>query len=276
MKPDAEHIAEFICTGMQLVAILNSGGTIAHVASSDTEASVAWACERNAQGDNLYWSPNIVREGLAKKATKLDIVAVSALFVDIDPLDGENAETARARTFAAVKQENPGIPGPPTFVVFSGNGHQAVWLLDKSVAVDEAGRADYENRNTALVRTLGGDNCWNIDRILRLPGTVNWPNAKKKASGRVAALACIVEKNPTALYQLSDFPQGPEPEKPIRRGVALKISPVSPISESDLFFSVADHSLRYLIQNGRDPSAQPGQHLDRSKQVYKAVCRLMR
>lgn len=44
----------------------------------------------------------------------------------------------------------------------------------------------------AIAKALGGDNCHNVDRLLRLPGTINMPNAKKRAAGRVPTLARII------------------------------------------------------------------------------------
>jgi len=51
--------------------------------------------------------------------------------------------------------------------------------------------AEAYNRQLELV--LEGDHCHNIDRIMRLPGTWNIPNAKKRAAGRVERMARIVE-----------------------------------------------------------------------------------
>jgi hypothetical protein len=39
---------------------------------------------------------------------------------------------------------------------------------------------------------LDGDACWDIDRLLRLPGTVNYPNGKKRAAGRIPDLAALI------------------------------------------------------------------------------------
>jgi len=38
-----------------------------------------------------------------------------------------------------------------------------------------------------------GDGVQNVDRIMRPPGTVNWPSEKKQKAGRVHRLARIVE-----------------------------------------------------------------------------------
>ena len=64
-----------------------------------------------------------------------------------------------------------------------------------------------ELRNAKLAQDLGGDNCHNIDRIMRVPGTINVPNAKKRSQGRVEALAYVVERhgNFDLLYDAHDF-----------------------------------------------------------------------
>ena len=45
----------------------------------------------------------------------------------------------------------------------------------------------------------------NVDRLLRLPGTVNWPNAAKVLKGRIACLSSVV-KSSAARYPLAAFP----------------------------------------------------------------------
>jgi hypothetical protein len=72
---------------------------------------------------------------------------------------------------------------------------------------------DIEARNWALALRLGADpSTRNIDRILRLPGTINYPNAKKRKDGRVACEAVLLEYNDVA-YSIDDFPVHVEPTK---------------------------------------------------------------
>lgn len=52
----------------------------------------------------------------------------------------------------------------------------------------------YELYNQALIRALRGDKgTWNLDRVMRLPGTTNWPDAVKRERGRVPADARLVD-----------------------------------------------------------------------------------
>lgn len=124
----------------------------------------------------LYYSVNEVRTDFrGVKATKADIVAAHYSHVDIDDMDG----LARLRAYRPA----------PSFIVFSGGGYQAFWRFSEPTA--DLDRVERINRQ--LAADLGGDNCHNIDRIMRLPGTVNVPNAKKRAAGRVPTLAHVVE-----------------------------------------------------------------------------------
>jgi virulence-associated protein E len=95
----------------------------------------------------------------------------------------------------------------PTFTIDSGNGLQLLWRLEQPVelADDPARIADVEARNHALALALGADpSTRNVDRILRLPGTTNHPNRKKRALGRVAVPSRLVEFNDVA-HPLSAF-----------------------------------------------------------------------
>jgi hypothetical protein len=126
----------------------------------------------------LYYHVNQLRADARNiKAKKPDIVAVRALHVDVD-LNDEAALSA-LRNFTPT----------PTVIVFSGGGYQALWhLAEPSTEFERA-----EQINVWVAQQLGGDNCHNIDRLLRLPGTINLPNAKKRSAGRVPVLARIVE-----------------------------------------------------------------------------------
>ena len=66
--------------------------------------------------------------------------------------------------------------------------------------------ADVEARVKALMETIGSvAGTQNVDRILRLPGTTNLPDAKKIKAGRVACPAKLLKFN-GATCKLEDFP----------------------------------------------------------------------
>ena len=71
---------------------------------------------------------------------------------------------------------------------------------------------DVELRNYALAIALGASPATrNIDRILRVPGTINYPNRVKRKRGRKPCWAKWLEVNDVA-YPLSEFPRWSEPE----------------------------------------------------------------
>lgn len=58
---------------------------------------------------------------------------------------------------------------PPSFIVFSGGGWHYYWLLDEWCTDLGA----IEDANKALMEDTDGDSCWNANRLLRVPGTIN-------------------------------------------------------------------------------------------------------
>ena len=46
--------------------------------------------------------------------------------------------------------------------------------------------------NRKVAARFGADHCHNIDRVMRVPGTLNYPNAKKRAAGRTVSLAKVI------------------------------------------------------------------------------------
>jgi hypothetical protein len=112
---------------------------------------------------------------------------------------------------------------PPTLTIDSGGGLQLIWHLKPAIpAEDNIERAEGIGRTIAT--RYGGDNTWNADRIMRLPGTVNVPTAAKAKQGRKPATATVlVEYSTDKTYTLAQL-EGWAPPSPVaakaRRGTA--------------------------------------------------------
>lgn len=158
----------------------------------DWEAVASWIEERQGRA-NLYFSVNSLGRMLHKKAEKGDVAEIVALHVDIDVPAGEAQDSTAAALVERVQKHSP----PPSAVIASGGGVQAFWILDKGsrpwVFEDINAIEAFEGYSRGLEDTFKADRCHNADRIMRLPGTVNLPDAKKREKGRVPALARLVE-----------------------------------------------------------------------------------
>ena len=147
--------------------------------------------------ENLYFSINEPRPNAPDgKLAKADIANIRAVFSDVDPKDGFALSDERDRLHKLADDLSAG-PVPPSIVIDSGSGVQMVWKLEAKLpfsgdvdndphlkAAEELGRG--------VGHALGGDATQNIDRILRIPGTINIPNAGKLRSGRVRAPAKLL------------------------------------------------------------------------------------
>jgi hypothetical protein len=173
-----------------------------------TQPDRARRCVDKWQGKRgLYFSINRTRRGLAKKAAKSEITELRALHVDLDL--PKRADINLAMEQANILDRLKGHQPPPSAIIFSGGGYWGLWRLREPVAVRDVVHAeDLERYNIALAEALGGDNCHNIDRIARLPGTINLPNKVKREAGRVPALATF-QFYPERVYTLADFTPAP-------------------------------------------------------------------
>jgi hypothetical protein len=157
---------------------------------------------------NLYYTVNPTIGDMDKKPKKTDIRLVEYLLGDLDPRDDESAEDAKTRY---LNQLNGSFEPKPTVIVDSGNGLQGLWKLAQPIPLNENRDsivADVEARSEALMLRLGSKaGTQNIDRILRLPGTTNLPNAVKLKKGRVACPAKLIQFN-EASYPLEIFVPG--------------------------------------------------------------------
>jgi hypothetical protein len=240
MKADARSANDTYQVSIDHLEQLRSGGPWAVLAfdpdrgpidvgtANDADAVRNFVSEHNGR-DNLYYSVNPLRQPMSKKAAKTDIARIEYLLADLDPDDdkGERPEAAKARYLKALAE----YERPATATIDSGNGIQALWRLKepidisqfepvwdkkekKFVLAPEAQKivADVEARSKAIMIALGAPEAdtFNIDRILRLPGTTNLPNKSKRKKGRVKCESKLLSFNGVA-YALDDFP-APEPE----------------------------------------------------------------
>lgn len=183
---DFQHTADFLSIvggGIHLCSIVPDGVCRGRWFGEDVAAATDWAKAENELEKNVYWTVNLVADGCQRgKPGKADIVAARYIHVDIDPPKGRS-ELDKLVALSKLCA----LSVVPSFVIDSGGGVQAFWRL-----AGEAAPSEVEALNRAVAARLGGDNCHNIDRLMRLPGTLNYPNAKKHAVGRAVALAKVI------------------------------------------------------------------------------------
>ena len=167
----------------------------------------------------------------------------------------------------------------PSVIVDSGGGYQGFWLLDAPVVMegergDEARHLPVEDRNRRIEVALGGDNCHNIDRIMRLPGTVNLPGEKKRKKGRTPRVARVIFADWSLRYRLADFAPLANAANSGAGSEAVPVtaSPARDVSLESLPEAVTDRT-RMLIENGDDPDKP---FPSRSEAVFAVVCDLCR
>ncbi|MFG0291725.1 MAG: VapE domain-containing protein [Phycisphaerales bacterium JB050] len=226
---------------------------------------------------NLYFGVNEPVSRLTKKAEETDIRAVHWLHTDIDPEDGKDLEAERARILELLRNPPNGVP-LPTLILFSGGGLQAFWALTEPIVVNgERSAIDDAKRYNTWIRDSFGcaDNVQNLDRIMRLPDSLNLPDAKKRAKGRTEALASVVEWHESRVYSLDQFKQA----DPMPKGVAVDAVTATARDFADssvdaLGNGVSDR-LKVLIVNGMNPD-DPNHFPSRSEAVLYAACELVR
>lgn len=200
---------------------------------TDAEAATESAGKANANGFNIYWTVNTVRPGLNKKPSKTDIRSARFVHVDIDP-----PKTGGAFDKPAIAAAMTEIAAPPSFIIDSGGGLQAFWRLDDEFQ----NLASIEGINTQVRDYFEADACQNIDRLMRVPGSVNWPDKKKLARGRTAVTAAIMVADDGTVYSpeelASAFPPARHPVTP-ERAVNLP-NGYEPVSIEDFGLSSLD------------------------------------
>jgi len=205
-QPAADPVTDFLHKvggSPTLTAIVPDSGTTNTKSFKVVDDAVTnWVSERNKNGAGIYWQVNPSRELKDKKAKKEHVAAVRFLHVDCDCRVGEPQDVGIKR----ILEKAESYKLRPTIINVSGGGVQLFWRLEPPVKItDKASIDEIESYNKQLIRDFDGDvGTHNIDRIMRLVGTTNWPNAGKKEKGRIAAPAYNAEFNELS-YSLDSF-----------------------------------------------------------------------
>jgi hypothetical protein len=248
----------------------------------DQDLLVRWL-DHNNHRNNLYWHVNPVIRPVTRKAERTDIARVCYLHVDIDPRPGADLTQEQARILGLFRFPPGGI-ARPSVIVFSGGGYQAFWRLVEPIEINgDLVRAEEAARyNQQLEAVFGADACHNIDRIMRLPGTMNLPNAKKRKAGRTPVLAQVIEMHLDRVYPLSQFTPAPllqtgtggfsndGEDKPSFDSVK-RLESVEDLKH----WNVPDRILVIIVQGKYPDEIKPGDD-SRSAWLFDVVCNLIR
>jgi hypothetical protein len=210
---------------------------------------------------NLYFTVNnadgFVKDDKVLKPKKEHIKRMVAVHVDVDPGKDKDIPSEQARILKALQDYKP----KPSVITFSGGGYQGFWLLRQSIEVTNADELEAHNRRPE--KDMGGDHCFNIDRIMRLPGTVNLPDKKKRDKGRTEQVAYVVEADWSLLYELDDIKPWSEPAQGAKaRG--------RPKKEKDVAW------LERILKNGPDKEGKHSYGGDRSRATWAVACAMAR
>jgi hypothetical protein len=95
--------------------------------ATDEMNAIEFIMSENAAGKGLYYTSADCGRPISKPA-KGDLIGARLLHVDSDPRDDETVEDAKTRALAAYRAHDR----PPSYIVDSGNGLQAGWLLSRT------------------------------------------------------------------------------------------------------------------------------------------------
>lgn len=259
----SDFLCDVICSHIHLAAILPDGGIIGRHFGDDAERATKWAADLNVAGRNIYYTTNQCHAGVTNKPSKQDIQKARFAHVDIDPpKDGSALD--KQEVIRALEA----LPDPPTYVVDSGNGIQAAWKLEE--ATDELERVEAINK--AIAHRFSGDSGHNIDKLLRVPGTINYPNAAKLARGCVTVISTLISHSP----ERANTPDELEKTFPLTDPITLQARASVTVPEGLALLSSVDLTRGDTAKLTMMLDA-PDKHFrnsDRSAWVYGIACQM--
>lgn len=245
---------------------------------NDWRSAARWLAKRQGRR-NLYFQVNTDSRldiDISTKSRKEHIATAVALHADVDPDKSDDPEAAKAVVLDLLRAPPDGVP-VPSVVIDSGGGFNVLWRLTEPVPLEDDLRAlkAVERRNVGLMNAFGADSTFDVNRILRLPGTVNLPNKAKRDRGRVPVASRLVWFNDIT-YPLSAFPEA-DPKRG-RAGIIVRerrMGAYAPRAIEPDEFEALSPRLRRLLEQGKLPD-EPRLDDSRSSWLFGALVSLIR
>ena len=243
------------------------------------KACEAWLASMG-EDHNIYFHVNPCLRPLTKKATRADIAALAWLHVDVDPRIGKDLKAEQERALTLLQTPQGTVP-PPTVIIFSGGGYQGFWKLASHLAINgiEEKYEEAKRYNQQLELVFEADNCHNVDRIMRLPGTINWPDERKRKKGRTPVVAKLVEWHEERVYNIREFRQSQQVQLSAGNNftnLGIKITGnLARLQSLDDLPSGVSMLCKVVINNGNDPD-DLSRFSSRSEALFFVCCELTR
>ena len=164
---------------------------------------------------NLYFTINPTKNAQHKKPFKQDIKQAEWLWVDIDSdvTDPNKLASDKTKILRGLIEDKPKHIPSPTIILNSGNGYWGFWRLEKPLELkDNKWIEEYEKYNKWLAAEFNGDHCHNVERIARIPFTLNIPTATKKKKGRKECRTSLIAFSDLA-FDIKEFKKLEDGEK---------------------------------------------------------------
>lgn len=218
---------------------------------TDTHIATEFAVESSLQGSSAFVGVN---PKSAMTGFECDVAYVSALFLDLQP-ERTSIEGVASRMTAM------GIP--PSITCWSGNGAHMYLIIDP---VEPMKAKPVWER---LCKFTGSDPVFNVNRVARIPGTLNW----KKSPPSWAYLTSI---NPERRYDVMFIESrlnaiGAPAARPAKEGYAVPVDP--PEDWFELRHRLSE-GVRDIIDSG-ERNAYSEKQISRSEADWVVVCALV-
>ena len=262
-----------------LTAIIPDG-PIASATFTEADKALAWIDARHDSA-NIYYVVNSAPapSGAGGRVNKPDVTMVENLHVDID-VDKQDNDLPLDQRKTVARERLEQAANPPTFIIDTGGGLQAIWRLAEPVPATPGNIEWAEGANRWLVEAFGGDHLTtDISRLLRLPGTINHPDERKRSRGRVTA--------PTRLLSATGELHGREAFGQVARAPRASVTDAEAIACLPLIEEVADidtlvgryglsDRVREIIVDGRAEGETKPHDDSRDKWLFDGCCQMVR
>ncbi len=209
-------------------------------------------CDGNKS--DVYVRCSVLKEKPEKgRGKKEQTAGSSVLWVDLDAKDG--------KTQAELLEKLRQFSFPPSWVNNSGNGIHAYWKLSEFITDITA----VEKRNKWLADQLGGDHCWNITQVLRIPGTRNY-----KDPAEVKEVSVVEGFDHTRSYNIEDIPETDFTTEEKELDLSLEEEPLP----AD-FLEKLPEKLQQRILTGEGAPTKEDGRIDRSENDWYIVMQLL-